>query len=157
CLEHEIPSQVQRVNTRKKKMSKGKAKWQRDLEDIDRRVEEAKRKADRLRRSKHKANRVRRDYVFDPRLREISRKYQGLLEKSESASRLVCPKCEEGDRGNRMNKSPWCMKCNTALIPKDELEKCKNLPEIKFARNALKKELHRLNPGLDPDNKEEAT
>jgi len=137
-----IPNQLQRVNSRKKKMNKGKSKLQRDLEDVDCRVEEAKRKADRL----------RREYIIDPHLREINQKF---LSRVETSSKLICPKCKEGDSRNKMNKQPWCMKCNTALIPKNMLEKWKKLPEVKFAPNALKSELHRLNPGLRPDNKEE--
>ncbi|MBA7715436.1 hypothetical protein ES703_124482 [subsurface metagenome] len=77
------------------------------------------------------------------------------MEKVRLATELVCPKCNEGDSGNRMNKQPWCMKCNTALIPKNKLKKWNKLPEVKFAPNALKDELRRLNPGLNPDNKEE--
>ncbi|GAH66874.1 unnamed protein product, partial [marine sediment metagenome] len=68
---------------------------------------------------------------------------------------LVCPECGEGDHGNKMNRKPWCMKCHTVLIPRKMLEKSKKLPEIKFAPNALKNELHRLNPGLKPNNKED--
>jgi len=146
-LEKEIPLQVQRVDTRKQKMNKGKSKLQRDLEDVDQRVEDAKRKADRL----------RSEYMVDPHLREISTKYQSLLGKSESASMLVCPKCKEGDHGNKMNKQPWCMKCNTALVPKNMLEKWRKLPEVKIVHDAIKKELHRLNPGLKPDNNEDTT
>ena len=146
-LEKAIPNQVRNVQTREKKLSKGKSKLQRDLEDVDRRVEEAKRRADEL----------RREYMVDPHLREINEKYQKLIVKSESGSSLVCPKCKEGDHGNKMNKQSWCMKCNTALISKNMLEKWRNLPEIKISRDAIKNELHRLNPGLNPDNKEEAT
>ena len=145
-LEKEIPNQIQGANTRKAKERRGKSKLQRDLEDIDNRVEDAKRKADRL----------RLEYIVDFHLREISKKYQKHhLEKSESASRLVCPKCGEDDKGNKMNKQPWCMKCNTALIPASMLEKWRKIPEVKFAPNALRDELNRLNPGLRPDNKEE--
>ena len=144
-LEKEILTPIQRINTRNAKENKGKSKLQRDLEGVDRRFEEAKRKADGLRRE------------YDPHLRKINEQYQSLHGKCESASRLVCPKCIEGDSGNKKNKQPWCMKCNTALIPKNMLEKWKKLPEVKFSRDALKKELRRLNPGLNPDNKEEAT
>jgi len=139
-LEREIPNQIQRANTRKKKMIKGKSKLQRSLEDVDCRVAEAK----------HKADKLRRKYMMDPNLREINEKYQRRLQKSESASALVCPKCKGSDHGNKMNGRPWCMKCNTALNPANILEKWKKLPEIEFARNALKDELHRLNPGLNP-------
>ena len=144
-LEETIPSQVSRVNARKAKENKGKSKLQRYLEDVDRRVEDAKRKEDKL----------RREYMMDPNLRKINENYQKLIVKSESGSSLVCPKCNESDHGNKMNKQPWCMKCNTSLIPKNMLEKYKKMPEVKFAPNALKNELHRLNLGLNPDNKEE--
>lgn len=135
-LEKAIPLQAGRVQSRKEKLRKGKSKLQRDLH----RVEDAKRKADELRRR------------YDPRLMEIERKVFG---DAVVASKLVCPECGEGDHGNRMNKHPWCMKCNTALVPKNMLKKWRKLPTVKFARNALKNELHRLNPGLNPDNKEE--
>ncbi len=146
-LEKEIPSQIRRVNTRNKKLSKGKSKLQRDLEDIDRRVEEAKRKADKL----------RREYMMDPNLRKISEKYQRHMNTLESASTLICPKCKEVDHCSKMNGTPWCMKCNTALITRKMLKNWEKLPTIKVVHKAdiYKKQLNRLNSGLNPDNKED--
>ena len=147
-LEKEIPNQIRRVNTRKKKLSKGKSKLQRDLEDVYRIVEEAKRKADKL----------RREYMIDPHLRKIQENFNSKLGVIKGENSLVCPECGEGDHGNRMNKQPWCMKCNTALVTKKMLKKWLKLPKIKAVRkaDAIKNELNRLNPGLNPDNKEEA-
>lgn len=146
-LEKAIPAQVRRVNTRKKKMNRGKSKLQRDLEDVDRRVEEAKRKADKL----------RREYMIDPHLCKIQENFNRKLGIIKGEDSLVCPTCGEGDKGNKMNRQPWCMKCNTALIPKKMLKKWLKLPKIKAIHktDALKKELNRLNPGLNPDKKEE--
>lgn len=145
-LEKAIPNQVRKAQTRKKKLSKGKSKLQRDLEDVDRRVEEAKRKADKLRRK----------YLVDPHLRKIQENFNKKLDIIKGKNTLVCPTCGEGDHGNKMNKQPWCIKCNTALIPKKMLKKWLKLPKIKSVRkaDAIKNELRRLNPGLNPDNKD---
>jgi len=143
-LEKEIPNQIRRVNTRKAKESRGKSKLQRDLEDVDRRVEEAKRRVDEL----------RREYMIGPHLREIQENFNRKIGVIRGKDGLVCPECGEGDKGNKMNRRPWCMKCNTALIPKKMLKKWLKLPKIKTVRkvDALKKELNRLNSGLNPDN-----
>lgn len=142
-LEKEIPKQVAGFKKREEKRRRGKAKWQHDLEDVDRRVEEARRKADKL----------RREYMLDPALREINRKFMDKVE--AVAGKLICPQCGEGDKGNRMNDKPWCFKCQAVLVPKDKLEKWQKLPKIKVVDKNLKDELKRLNSGLNPDNEEE--
>ena len=109
-LEAEIPKQVQKIHTRKLHVNKGKAKWQRDLEE---------------------AERLRREY--DPLLREIQEK---MTRKEEFLSGgLVCPVCQEPDKGNKMNGKAWCMKCNAPLLPKSKAEKWKKLGNIKIANS----------------------
>jgi len=142
-LEKAIPNRVSSVNTRKEKESRRKSKLQRNLEEIDRRAEEARQRADRLRRQ------------YDPKLMEINEKYQRRLNKIEAGSGLICPECKDSDHGNRMNGKSWCMKCNKPLISRKDLEKWKKMPEIKISRDAIKKELQRLNPGLYPDNRKD--
>lgn len=128
-LEKSIPLQTRRIQAREEKLRKGKSKRQRDLHRID----ELKRR-------------------YDPKLMEIERKVFG---EPIVASKLVCPKCGGGDQGNKKNGHAWCMKCGCPLIPKKMLKKWRKLPEVKFAPNALREELHRLNPGLRPDSKED--
>ena len=117
-LEADIPKQVAGMNKRREKLSRGKAKWQRDLEDVDRRVEETKRKAEKL-REKYRVE-------LDEHLREINQKFLGRIE--GAVGELVCPECDEGDKGNKMNGQAWCMKCNCALVKKNELQKWLKLP-----------------------------
>lgn len=142
-LEKEVPKQIVGIGKRKKKLNKGKAKWQRGLENVDRRVNEVKRKAAKL----------RRDWMMDRSLRDAQRKFMDKVKLETGPQQLICPRCEEGDKGNRMNGKPWCFKCEKPLIQKDRVEEWKKLPTIRIARDALKKELKRLNPGLEPDNK----
>lgn len=105
----------------------GKPKWQQDLADTMRKVDA-----------------LRYKYVTDPHLREIEQK---LLAKAPILSDLVCPACGEGNKGNRMNGKPWCMKCNVPLIPKRKLEAWLKLPEIKVSHSSLKDEIERLRGG----------
>ena len=144
-IEKAIPGQVRSVQNRKKKINKGKQKWQRDIENIDNRVADAKRDADNLRRK----------YMMDPDLREIEQKMM-LRIKPLNVSNMVCPNCGEGDHGNKMNKTPWCMKCNIALIDRNSSKTGRRQPKIRFIHkdDSLKKELNRLNPGLNPNNKD---
>jgi len=131
-LEQTIPLQVQRVQTRKLRVEKGKPKWERELD-------EAIRKAEELRRR------------YDPMLMEIERK---LMSKAVAVSGLVCPVCGEGDKGNKVNGKPWCLKCNVPLVAKDKVEKWRRLPKVKVLPKDLRDELRRLNPGLYPEGDE---
>ena len=55
----------------------------------------------------------------DPHMREIT---ENLRRVHSSSSKLVCPSCGEGDHGNRMNKKPWCMRCNMPLMTREQAE-----------------------------------
>lgn len=141
ALEKELLAQAPRqwklFEAKKKKLRKTKSKHQREMEDLEKKVAELKRK-----------------YMADPALREINRKFMERL-KPENASKLVCPSCGEGDKGNRMNSKPWCFKCKTVLLPKDKMAKWMKEPTIKVLGKSMKDELKRLNPGLNPDNKDD--
>ena len=118
-LEAEIPKQMSSFQARGKKLGKTKAKWQRDLEDIDRKVEDARLQAEMLRRK------------YDPELMKIERHFMELVVKAEGA--LVCPVCGDSDHGNKMNGKAWCMKDNIPLIPKNKIGKWVSFPKIKVA------------------------
>jgi hypothetical protein len=134
-LEQQIPKQIAAVQKHEEKLWKGKAKWQRDLEDVDRRVQEAKDRAEKLRRE------------YDPHLREIQDKLLRKLDVVKGEDSLVCPKCGEGDKGNKMNGKPWCFKCNVPLVPKGQVAKW--LLETKVLRRSLKDDVDRLVHGED--------
>ena len=90
------------------------------------------------------------DYGLDP-LSLIHVKYAALKKGDENL--LVCPSCGSVDLGNRMNKKPWCIKCNMPLVPKSKLLKWKKkVKTIKAVdkRQALQKDLEKLNPSLNP-------
>jgi formylmethanofuran dehydrogenase subunit E len=117
----EAPKQFMRYQKNRSKRLKGLPKWRRELEEADNRVTDAKVMADELKRQ------------HDPELMRIN----SLLERKMplSAGGLRCPKCHEGDRGNRMNGKPWCMACNVALespfLVKKRLPNVKVLPKSK--------------------------
>ena len=132
-LEQQIPIQIAGVQKREEKLLKGKAKWQRDLEGVDRRVQEAKAKADELRR--------------DPLLLDIQDKLLSKLDVVKGEDSLICPKCGEGNNGNKMNGNPWCLKCNLPLIPKCKVAKWLKLPKTKVLRRSFKDDVDRLVSG----------
>ena len=136
-LEQQIPKQIAGVQKREEKLRKGKAKWQRDLEDVDRRVREARAKADELRRE------------YDPLLREIQDKLLRKLDVVKGEDSLVCPKCGEGNKGNKMDGKLWCFKCNVPFVPKGQVEKWLRLPKTKVLRRSLKDDFDRLVSGED--------
>jgi hypothetical protein len=129
-LEQQIPKQVAAVQKREEKLEKTKAKWQRDLD-------EAKGRAEKLRRE------------HDPLLREIQDKLLRKLDVVKGEDSLVCPKCGEGDHGNKVNGKPWCFKCQVPLVPKDVVAKWLKLPKMKVLRRSLKDDVHRLVSGED--------
>jgi formylmethanofuran dehydrogenase subunit E len=133
-----LEQQAAGAQKRKEKMRKGKAKWQRDLEDADRTVREARAKADKLRRE------------YDPLLREIQEKLLRKLDVAKGEDSLVCPKCGEGNvHGNKMNGKPWCFKCNIVLVPKSQVAKWLKLPKMKVLRGRFKDDVDRLVSGED--------
>lgn len=147
-MEKSIPPEI-RESARKmlerhklttKKRSRGLSKFQRDLEDVNRRVAEARRKADGLKRK----------YMLDPRLRKI----EGNLKRKIADSELVCPECGRPDTHNKMGGKPWCVFCNVPLVSKAKVEKWKRFPRVRVLPKSLQDELRRLNPRLNPDNKE---
>lgn len=97
----EAPKQWERFQRNKAKREKGKAKWQREIEEIDGKVADAKAKAKELRRQ------------YDPELMRINANLERKL--GSSVGGLRCPKCGEPDRHNRMNGKAWCMECNVPL------------------------------------------
>lgn len=78
----------------------------------------------------------------------INAKYAAL--KRGDQNLLVCPSCGSVDLGNRMNKKPWCVKCNCPMVPMDKLKKWKNQVKAIDKGQAFKKDLKKLNPGLNP-------
>jgi len=141
-LGQEIPKQAARVQTRQKKLSKGKSKLQRDLEEIDHKVAKAKRRADEL----------RREYMVNPHLREINEKCSSTADRGSKG--LVCPVCGEpngayakGGKPNKKGEKPWCLKCDSPLVPADKLAKWRKMPNVKAVRKSLNDEFKRR--GLD--------
>ena len=116
----EAPKQWERVQRNKLKRQKGKAKWQREIDEIDGKVADVKARAEELRRQ------------YDPELMRIT---ANLDSKNGMSLGLQCSKCHEPDRGNKMNGKPWCMKCNVALespfLVKKRLPDMKLLPKTK--------------------------
>ena len=124
-LEQQIPRQVAGVQKREEKRKKTRAKWQCDLD-------EAVGRAEKLRRE------------YDPLLREIQGKLLRKLDVVKGEDSLVCPKCGEGDKGNKMNGKPWCFKCNVTLMPKNQVAKWLELPKMKVLRRNFKDDVNRL-------------
>lgn len=58
--------------------------------------------------------------MSDPLLREIT---ENLRKAHQSKTGLICPQCGDTDHGNRMNKKPWCMKCNLPLMSAEKAAK----------------------------------
>lgn len=116
----EAPKQWERFQKNRIKRQKGKAKWQREIDEMDSKVADVKAKAEELRRQ------------YDPELMRIN---ANLDRKIGVSSSLSCPKCHDTDHGNKMNGKPWCMKDNVALesafLVKKRLPDVKVLPKIK--------------------------
>jgi len=66
----------------------------------------------------------------------------------EVENKLICPVCGEADKGNKKNSVPFCFKCNVSLIQKDK--KVERVIRGLDKRESVKKELSRINPGLNP-------
>lgn len=121
----EAPKQWEGFQQSKLKRSKGKAKWQREIEEID---------------TKAEAEELRRQY--DPELMRINANLDRKM--GVPVGILRCSKCGEPDRHNTMNGKPWCFKCNVALespyLVKKRLSNVKVLPKPK-RRNVTFREL----------------
>lgn len=158
-LEREIPRQAAKAKRHRESRRKIKPKIDRELDEMLLEKERAiraeaarlRRRFENLKRNKSapqkEIDEVRRmlamyDYRLDPALKEISKKIRSTNVKS--VSKLACPVCGEADRGNKMNGKPWCMKCNSPLVPRDKVEKWKRLPRIKILSKSLRDELARL-------------
>lgn len=100
-LEATIPKQVNDYFHRKRKEEMSKAAWQRDMDTVNTGIAGFRRRAEEIKRSR------------DPLLMKAN---EHFLKKIVRVG-LVCPECGDPDHGNRMNKKPWCMKCNVALAP----------------------------------------
>ena len=116
----EAPKQWKRFQKNKLKREKGKAKWQREIDEIDGKVADAKAHVEELRRQ------------YDPELMRIN---ANLGRKYGVSGGLKCPVCGEENHGNVMNGKPWCMKDNVALespfLVKKHLLDVKVLPKQK--------------------------
>lgn len=118
----EAPKQWERFQRNKIKRAKGKAKWQREIDEIDGKVADAKAHAEELRRQ------------YDPELMRINANLERKL--GVSVGGLRCPKCGEPDRRNKMNGKSWCMKCNVALESPFLVKK--RLPNVKVLSKTKK-------------------
>jgi len=119
-LETQIPKQVAGIQKRRKKLEKGKAKWQ---QDMDHRIGEVEA--------------LRREY--DPELMKINRKF---LPQPDNG--LVCPECGDNNHGNKMNGKSWCLECNEPLIPKNKIDAWEKMPKIRVIPKDLRNEIKRL-------------
>lgn len=136
-LEAEVPRQAASFKVRQEKVNRGNASWQRNLDGTNSKVEDAKQRAEELRRQ------------YDPMLREINRRFIEEAERGKAS--LVCPVCGDIDHQNKVNGKSWCLKCNNPLVPKEKVETWKKFPKVRVVPKDLRRELKRLNPGLYPD------
>lgn len=124
----EAPKQWERSVRNRLKRRKGKARWQREIEDMDSKVAAAKENAKDAKRTGEEMRRQ-----CDPELMRIT---ANLERKMDSlVGELRCPKCGEPDRHNTMNGKAWCMRCNVPLespfLVKKHLPDVKMLPKTK--------------------------
>lgn len=131
----EAPKKWAEVQRHREKIQHGNSNFQRKMAELD---------------AKHRRERVR---VLDPALRDIERR---LLERDSVMSELICPNCGEPDHGNKNNGLPWCFKCNTVLIKKSKIKKWMKGGSTRMLSKteSLRRDLEKLNPGLNPHEKE---
>ena len=110
----EAPKQWTHFQHNKTKRQKGKTKWQREIDEIDGKVADAKAQTEELHRR------------YDPELMRIN---ANLGRKYGVSGGLKCPVCGEENHGNMMNGKPWCMKDNVALESPFQVKK--RLPDMK--------------------------
>ena len=79
--------------------------------------------------------------MMDPNLRKINdlAKSRIMSKISGSTGEMTCPECGERDRGNKMNKTPWCMKCGVALAEKGEQKRGPIIKQHKMLTEAQKR------------------
>lgn len=92
------------------------------------------------------AEKLRREAEFqnNPQVKRIKK----TLERGVIKEGLVCPNCGDTDQGNKVNKKPYCLKCNTPLIKPDKIGKWMN---IKVKRKGIDKDTLRRLRGLPDD------
>ena len=61
---------------------------------------------------------------------------RGMERFSLPSQGLICPECGDVDHGNRMDKTPWCIKCNCALESPNK-KHGKKQPRIKRAEKKV--------------------
>jgi len=84
--------------------------------DVDQRTAEYR--AGMAKSARMEAERIRDNFATEHRM-----KVRTLEEtEKEISSELICPICQDSDRGNLMNGVPTCFKCWHKLIPKSELK-----------------------------------
>jgi len=140
-LERAIPTKIQSVNRGRNRRKHGKSKIQRELQEIDEKVRAARQRAEEARGT------------TDENLREINRKWLEIAGFTPGDKQLVCPVCGEpsgaytsGGKPNKQYGKPWCLKCNSPLVPKDKLAKWRKMPKVK-EHGSFKDEFKRR--GLD--------
>ena len=57
-------------------------------------------------------------WMMDPNLRKMYELARSRIKPQVVGGGLTCPECGDSDRGNKMNKTPYCFKCNVALTQK---------------------------------------
>lgn len=83
----------------------------------------------------------------------IQSRFDAKREISSPEKRLLCPKCRGGDVGIRLNGKPWCWRCNGPLVRKGTVKRRVGI-KILGKAESLRKESHKLNPGLTPKSDE---
>ena len=111
----EAPEQWKHFQEKRLKRQKGKAKWQREIDEIEGKVADVKVRVEELRRQ------------YDPELMRITANLDRKMDTPVGG--LRCPKCGEPDKHNKMNGKPWCIKCNVALESPFQVKK--RLPDMK--------------------------
>jgi len=132
--------QAQKLQKTQKKQHQGKSKLQRELEDIDGRLRDAKQK-----------NATMRQEHIDPHLRRIQQDLMTKLKVEAGPNTLVCPVCgepngayTEGGKPNEQHGKPWCLKCDSPLIPKRKVKRwLKMFPTVKRAVSNFEDEFKR--------------
>lgn len=97
----EVEEDLRKIQEVKQASQKRVEEVRRRAREVQRRAEDARKRAEELRR------------MHNPMLKRIT---ETLEAEDVLKLGLVCPVCGEGDKGNRMNKRPWCFKCNVPLI-----------------------------------------
>lgn len=89
--------------------------------------------------SQRRAETLRR--LYNPLLRRVT-------ERNRAISKLVCPTCGKGDKGNRMDQKPWCFNCNVPLVKPNQV---KRWMKVKVLKKGLDDDTLRKIRGLPDD------